>query len=248
MGRRARQRFDTGGRVTSHIVAMGGGQAPGDAVYRFLFDLTGAERPKVLYVPTAVGDADRAVAQFYRSFPSHSFEPTDLALFHRTVDDLRTLVLGQDAVIVSGGNTVNLLAIWRAHGLDAILREAWDAGVVLAGGSAGANCWFEASTTDSYLLGHADPLPDGLGFVPGSFCPHFDSEPARRPEYHRLVREGLLPPGIACDDLAAVHFVGTEVAQVLVSSASAGARRVAPGEHGDVVETPFDARRLNATP
>lgn len=232
----------------AHIVAMGGGQWPDDPVYRFIFDLTGAARPKVLYVPTAVGDADRAVAAFYRSFPSHSCEPSDLGLFHRTVEDLRSFVLTQDVVFVSGGNTVNLLAIWRAHGLDEILREAWDAGVVLAGGSAGANCWFESSTTDSFLLGRADPLPDGLGLVPGSFCPHFDSEPVRRPEYHRLVGEGVLPPGIACDDLAAVHLVGTEVAEVLVSASGAGARRVEPGEHGDVIETPLETRLLEAAP
>lgn len=229
-----------------HVVAMGGGQWPDDPIYRYVFDLTGSARPKVLYVPTAVGDADRAVAAFYRSFPSHSFEPSDLALFHRTVEDLRSFVLTQDAVFVSGGNTLNMLAIWRAHGLDEILREAWDAGVVLAGGSAGANCWFEASTTDSFLLGRADPLPDGLGLVPGSFCPHFDSEPARRPEYLRFVGEGVLPPGIACDDLAAVHLVGTEVAQVLVSDGGAGARRVSPGERGDVVQTPFEVRLLGA--
>jgi dipeptidase E len=227
-----------------HIVAMGGGQWPDDPIYRFIFDLTGAQRPKVLFVPTAVGDADRAVAAFYRSFPAHSFEPSDLALFQRTVEDLRSFVLTHDAVFVSGGNTLNLLAIWRAHGLDEILREAWDAGVVLAGGSAGANCWFEASTTDSFLLGRADPLPDGLGLVPGSFCPHFDSEPARRPEFHRLVGEGVLPPGIACDDLASVHLVGAEVAEVLVSDPGAGARRVEPGPQGDIVEEPLEARLL----
>jgi len=231
----------------AHIVAMGGGQWSDDPVYRFIFGLTGAARPKVLYVPTAVGDADRAVATFYRSFPSHSFEPSDLALFHRTVEDLRSFVLTQDVVFVSGGNTLNLLAIWRAHGLDEILREAWDAGVVLAGGSAGANCWFEASTTDSFLLGRADPLPDGLGLVPGSFCPHFDSEASRRPEYRRLIGEGVLPPGLACDDLAAVHLVGTEVAEVLVSDPAAGVRRVEPGEHGDVVETPLETRLLAAS-
>jgi peptidase E len=232
--------------VSGHVVAMGGGQWPDDPIYRFLFDLTGATRPKVLSVPTATGDNDRSVAAFYEAFPARSWEPTVLRLFARTVADLRSLVLSQDLVVVGGGNTLNMLAIWRVHGLDAILREAWDAGVVLAGGSAGANCWFEASTTDSYLLGRADPLLDGLGLVPGSFCPHFDSEPARRPEFHRLVAEGVLPPGIACDDLAAVHLVGTEVDEVLVSAASAGARRVAPGDHGDVVESPLDVRLLEA--
>ena len=92
---------------------------------------------------------------------------------------------------MQGGNTANMLAIWRVHGLDAVLRDAWEAGVVLAGGSAGANCWFEASTTDAFLMGRADPLPDGLGFVRGSFCPHYDSEPARQPAYRRLVADGV---------------------------------------------------------
>ena len=223
---------------------MGGGQWPEDPIYRFVFELTGAARPKLLSIPTATGDGDRSIASFYRSFPAHSWEPSVLTLFDRREQDLRSLVLTQDVVLVGGGNTVNMLAVWRAHGLDEILAEAWDAGVVLAGGSAGANCWFEASTTDSYLLGRSDPLVDGLGLVPGSFCPHFDSEPSRRPSYHRLVGEGALPPGIACDDLAAVHVVDTEVAEVLASDRKAGARRVAPGAHGDVVETPFEARVL----
>ena len=229
-----------------HIVAMGGGQWPDDPIYRYIFELTGAARPKVLSVPTATGDNDRSVAAFFRAFPAGRWEPAVLTLFERTERDLRSVVMSHDVVLVGGGNTVNMLAVWRAHGLDEILREAWDAGVVLAGGSAGANCWFEASTTDSFLIGRADPLTDGLGLVPGSFCPHFDSEPARRPEFHRLVGEGVLPPGIACDDLAAVHLVGDEVGEVLVSAEDAGARRVAPGERGDVVEEPFEVRLLEA--
>lgn len=223
---------------------MGGGQWPEDPIYRFIFELTGATRPKILSLPTASGDSDRAIASFFRSFSPQRWEPSVLTLFDRRVQDLRSLVLTQDVVLVGGGNTLNMLAVWRAHGLDEILKEAWDAGVVLAGGSAGANCWFEASTTDSYLLGRSDPLVDGLGLVSGSFCPHFDSEPSRRPSYHLLVGEGALPPGIACDDLASVHVVGTEVAEVLASDRAAGARRVEPGEHGDVVETPFEVRRL----
>ena len=175
-----------------HIVAMGGGQWPSDPIYPFLFELADAAKPKVLYVPTATGDNDRGVAMFYRSFPAHSFEPSDLGLFARTVEDLRSFVLAQDVVLVAGGNTLNMLAIWRAHGLDMVLRDAWEAGVIMAGGSAGANCWFEASTTDSYLMGNADPLPDGLGLVAGSFCPHYDSEPSRQPAYRALVADGTL--------------------------------------------------------
>lgn len=226
-----------------HIVAMGGGQWPGDPIFRYLFELTGAAKPKVLYVPTATGDADRAVAAFYQNFPAASFEPRDLALFERTVEDLRSLVMDQDLVLVQGGNTANMLAVWRAHGVDAILREAWEAGVVMAGGSAGANCWFEASTTDSFLMGNADALADGLRLVPGSFCPHYDSEPSRRPSYQRLVGEGVLPGGIACDDLAAVHFDGVEVAEVVASSPSARAYRVEAGDRGPT-EEPFEAGLL----
>ncbi len=231
-----------------HIVAMGGGQWPDDPIFRFIFELTGASRPRLLSVPTATGDNDRSVAAFFRAFPARRWEPAVLSLFDRTVQDLRSLVLAQDVVLVGGGNTLNMLAVWRAHGLDVILREAREAGVVLAGGSAGANCWFEASTTDSYLLGRADPLRDGLGLVPGSFCPHYDSEPARRPSFERLVGEGALPPGIACDDLAAVHLIGDEVAEVLASDPAAGARRVAPGPQGGVVDTPFEVTPLAGVP
>ncbi|HEY6566277.1 MAG TPA: peptidase E [Actinomycetota bacterium] len=229
-----------------HIVAMGGGQQADDPIFPFLFDLTGASKPKVLYVPTATGDADRGVIHFYRRFPAHSFEPSDLALFERTVDDIRGLVMSQDVVLVQGGNTANMLAVWRVHDVDAVLREAWEAGVVMAGGSAGANCWFEASTTDAFLLGRADPLPDGLGFVAGSFCPHYDSEPARQPEYRRLVGEGVLPEGVACDDLAVAHVVGTEIAEFLTSSDDAGAYRVTADGEGGATQTPLSVRRLAA--
>ena len=231
-----------------HIVAMGGGQQADDPIFRFLFDLTAAAKPKVLYVPTATGDADRGSLQFYRRFPAHSFAPSELSLFERTVDDLRSFVLGQDVVLVAGGNTANMLAVWRVHGLDAILREAWEAGVVLAGGSAGANCWFEASTTDSFLMGRADALVDGLGFVPGSFCPHYDSEPARQPEYRRLIAEAVLPEGVACDDLAAAHVVGSEIAEFLGSTGGAGAYRVTPDGEGGSIQTPLEVRRLETAP
>jgi peptidase E len=117
--------------------------------------------------------------------------------------------------------------------------------VVLFGGSAGANCWFEASTTDSFLIGRADPLPDGLGFLSGSFCPHYDSEPARRPEYGRLVASGELPPGYAADDVAALHFVGTELAEAVASREGAGAYRVTRGSDGDSAEESLQTRHLS---
>jgi peptidase E len=134
-----------------------------------------------------------------------------------------------------------MLAIWRIHGVDAALRAAWGSGVVCCGLSAGANCWFEASTTDSFQVGRADPLPDGLGFLPGSFCPHYDGEPERRPRYRELVGAGTLPPGIACDDFAAVHFVDRELEEAVASTATSGAYRVDAGG----LEEALEVRRLS---
>jgi peptidase E len=144
-----------------------------------------------------------------------------------------------DVVLVSGGNTANLLALWRVHGIDVALREAWQRGAVLGGASAGANCWFESCVTDSFgpQLG---PLQDGLGLLTGSFCPHYDGEDLRRPVYTRLVTEGVLPPGIACDDAAAALYEGTELVEIVTASpGSCGYRVTAHGEE------PLPARLLN---
>ena len=141
--------------MSGRIVAMGGAQLrPEDYDPRlnaFVLSLARRARPRVCFVGTATGDSPEYVANFYRVFSAHhDCAPADLGLFERTVADLRSFVLAQDVIWVGGGNTASLLAVWRAHGLDAVLREAWEAGVVLCGVSAGMNCWFEASTTDSF--------------------------------------------------------------------------------------------------
>jgi peptidase E len=230
-----------------HIVAMGGGGFSMDdpVLDAYVLGLVDAGRPKVCFLPTATSSVPTYVTRFFRAFPASSFEPTFLDLFDRSVSDLEALLGEQDVIYVGGGNTANLLAVWRVHGLDVALRAAWEAGVVLCGQSAGANCWFEASTTDSFLVGHADALPDGLGFLPGSFCPHFDGEPERRPSFHALVSGGTLPPGIACDDFAAVHFAGTQLREAVASKEGAGAYRVTPGG-GIAVEEPLATRLLPA--
>ncbi len=218
-----------------HIVAMGGGQEASDPVFGYVAGLLNAARPKVCLLPTAASAVPIAVMWFLKAFPTDRFEPTYLDLFARDERDLRDLLLSQDAIVVAGGNTANLLAVWRVHAVDVILRDAWEAGVVLAGWSAGANCWFEASTTDSF--GPLAPFEDGLGLLDGSFCPHYDSEPARRPLYHQLIDDGF-PAGIACDDLAAVHLVGSEIAEVVASHADARAYRVSRGAEG-ITEEPL---------
>ena len=136
-----------------------------------------------------------------------------------------------------------MLAVWRAHGVDAALRAAWESGVVLTGGSAGSLAWFECGTSDSFNLDQLEPLHDGLGFLPGSHCPHYDGEEQRRPLYHRLVGDGF-PAGIAIDDDAAVHYVGTEIMEVVSAREGATAYRVERAADGEVIETALSARAL----
>jgi dipeptidase E len=227
------------------IVALGGGGFSMEPENPLLDDhiltLSGADRPRVLFVPTASADSDDYCERFLAAFPPERAQASVLALFHRTVADLEAHVLAQDVVYVGGGSTANLLAVWRVHGLDRALRAAYDAGVVLAGISAGMNCWFEASVTDSFgpeLAG----LPDGLGFLPGSACPHYDGEALRRPVYHRLVAEGF-PGGYAADESAALVFVGGDLSEVVASRPGVQGYRVALVD-GAVREEPIPARLL----
>ena len=228
-------------------MAMGGGGFLMDdpVLDGFALDLVNASRPKVCLLPTAVAALPVVVTRFLRAFPASRFEPTYLDLFERTVEDIASFLGEQDLIYVGGGNTANMLAIWRVHGVDQALQAAWDSGVVMAGMSAGANCWFQSSTTDSFLLGRADPLIDGLGFVEGSFCPHFDGEQDRRPRFHELVSSAALPGGLGCDDFAAVHVVGTEITEAVASRPGAGVYRV-HAENGAAVEVPVDVRVLGS--
>ena len=230
------------------IVAMGGGGFSMDdpVLDAYVLDLADARRPKVCLLPTATSSMPTYVARFLQAFPASSFEPSFLDLFDRTVADPEAFLGEQDVIYVGGGNTANMLAVWRVHGVDRALRAAWEAGVVLCGLSAGANCWFEASTTDSFLQGRADPLVDGLGFLPGSFCPHYDGEEERRPSFQALIAAGTLPPGIACDDFAAVHLVGTELHEAVASTEGAAAYRVRPGAPGEAVEESIPTRPLSS--
>ena len=231
--------------VDKHIVAFGGARPVASGMhplYSYVLSLTGKSRPKVCCIPTATGDLPANLVRFYSNFPSSLCEPSHLALFGRTVTDIREYLLGQDVILVLGGNTANMLAVWRVHGVDAALKEAWDAGIVMCGGSAGSLCWFECGTTDSFNLNELKPLHDGLGFLSGSHCPHYDGEAQRRPLYHSLIAEGF-PAGYAIDDDAAIHFVGTELSEVVSGRPGATAYRVELSA-GQVVETPLDARQL----
>ena len=212
--------------MPGQILAMGGGgfmAQQSSAFDDFLLSLSERRRPRICFLPTPSGDSDRVVAAFFEAFTQRECEPTCLRLFgvpERPVDRLAD----QDVVYVSGGNTANALAVWRLHGVDRALHEAWERGVVLGGVSAGANCWFEACVTDSFSE-ELDGLRDGLGILAGSFCPHYDGEERRRPVYHGLVRGGF-PGGYAADDGAALHFAGGELREVVASLPGARGYRV----------------------
>ena len=180
--------------------------------------LTGCEAPRVCYLPTALGDAEGAVAsqrqRFADDFPG--VELSVLTLFPQPgVPDVRRHLLSQDLLLVEGGSVVNLLAVWRAHGLDAVMRECWEAGVVLSGVSAGSLCWHRGGPTDSFRDA-LDPFTDGLGLLPFSNGVHddFDDQP-RRTTYRRLVADGTLPPGYASEDGVGLHYVGTELREAV---------------------------------
>ncbi len=200
---------------SAQILGLGGN--PHDAMLDYALSL--ARGRKVLYVPTAANEDPAWTVVWYERLQGRA-EMTPVRFNPWPPAGLRELALAHDVILVPGGNTANMLAIWRVHGFDEILREAWQAGVLLTGWSAGMICWFEAGVTDSFRP-ELDGMRDGLGFLAGSACPHYDGEELRRPVYRRLVREGF-PAGIALDDAAGAHYVGTELREVVSSQPGSG--------------------------
>ncbi len=210
-----------------HIIAIGGAAFAGPdqepLFEKYILKQTGKARPRIAFLATATGDTPRYIANFYATFSRLDCKPTHVPLFERT-PDLRKTLLGQDAIFVGGGNTKSMLAVWREWGVDSILREAWEKGIVLAGVSAGAICWFEEGSTDSWAK-ELRTLPC-LGFLPGSCCPHYSSEKERRPWFKKMVKSGTIAPGIAIDDGAAAHYVGTRLHTSVSTRAGARVYRV----------------------
>lgn len=219
--------------MPGRVLAIGG-TSLGGRFDDLILELAGG--PRVCFVPTASARADQKLLSFYESYTGRAY-PSHVLFNPWPRPDLREHVLAQDAIYVGGGSTANMLAVWRVHGFDSILREAWERGVLLCGWSAGMICWFEAGVTDSFGPGLSG-MRDLLGFLPGSACPHYDSEDRRRPVYTELVADGF-PPGYAADDDAALHFVGTELREVVAVRPGACAYRIEPDG-----ETPLEARVL----
>ena len=210
------------------IVAMGGAglsiEPDNLLLEKYLLKLANKESPKICFIPTASGDSQSYIDRFDTAFAQLPCTPSHLLLFRLQTADLRSFVLDQDIIYVGGGNTKNLLALWKEWGLDTIIKEAWERGVILAGWSAGSICWFEEGVTDSFP-GELTPLRC-LGFLKGSNCPHYDGEPERKPSYHRLLAEGLISEGYAADDGVALHFLGTQLERIVSSRPHAKAYRL----------------------
>jgi len=209
-----------------HIIALGGGgfsMEDSPLLDDYILQASRKDIPKVCFIGTASGDSESNQLKFFQRFSDTNCKASTLTLFRRTVSDLEDFACSQDVIYVGGGNTVNMLAVWKAHGFDLALRAALSTGTVLAGLSAGSICWFEQGVTDSF--GTDLRQMDCLGFLRGSNCPHYDGEANRRPSYHKMIQNGM-QAGYAADDGVGLHFVNGELSRVVSSREAARGYRV----------------------
>lgn len=225
------------GSVRKILIAGGGF---GTTYIKYMAELTGKTRPKLCYLPTATGDSPSSIISWFRNCAPLNVEPSVQESFIASTRQTRSweeVFLSVDGIVVSGGNTLNQQAIWKAQGIDLVLRKAWDSGIVLGGASAGSLCWFEEGTTDSRPKELT--IVQCLGFLKGSHSPHYDAEPGRRPLYQKLIGSGQMKPGYACDNDAGIYFEDNTVKRVVTTRAGAKVYYVSVID-GKVVERPME--------
>ncbi len=208
--------------ATRKILISGGNY--GTPFVHYMATLTGKKRPKLLFLPTASADSQSNIIAWYKTCAPIDVYPLVQESFiasSRQSQSWEEVLLSVDGIVASGGNTLNQQAIWKAQGVDLILKQAWDRGIVLGGASAGSLCWFEEGTTDSRPKQLT--TVKCLGFLKGSHCPHYDREPDRRPLYQKLIASGEMKPGYACDNDAGIYFEDNEVKRVVASRKGAKA-------------------------
>jgi dipeptidase E len=191
---------------------------------RYMAQLTGKPRPRLCYLPTASADHEAGTVGWFKNCAPLEVEAHVQESFIESLTQKQgwdEVLLSMDGIVCSGGNTLNQQAIWKAQGIDVVLRQAWDRGIVLGGASAGSLCWFEEGTTDSRPK--ALSIVKCLGFLTGSHSPHYDAEPGRRPLYQKLILSGQMKPGYACDNDAGIYFEDNEVKRVVHTRAAAKA-------------------------
>jgi dipeptidase E len=232
-----------GGAATRKILIAGGNY--NTAFVRYMAELTGQPRPKLLFLPTASADRADGIIAWYKSCAPLNVEPLVQESFIESLTQPRgwdEVLLSVDGIVASGGNTLNQQAIWKAQGIDLVLRQAWDRGIVLGGASAGSLCWFEEGTTDSRPKELT--TVQGLGFISGSHCPHYDKESGRRPLYHKLIGSGAMKAGYACDNDAGIYFEDNTVKRVVSTRAEAKVYYVSRSGAG-VVEKVLEPERIS---
>lgn len=201
--------------IRRNIIAIGGAafsDEPGSSLLdQYILKQSPKKTPNICFIPTASGDSEDYIKRFYRAFERQDCKPTHLSLFRGETPEIEKLILDQDVIFVGGGNTRNLLTLWRDWGVDRFVRKAYERGTVLAGSSAGSICWFEQGVTDS-VPGSLTSL-NALGWLKGSNCPHYDTEKNRRPSFHKLLKEGKIISGIATEDCVGAHYVNEELYQ-----------------------------------
>ncbi len=238
---RGDEKPDTAG--TRKILIAGGGY--GTAFIRYMATLTGKKRPKLCYLPTASADSQSGIISWYQSCATLDVEPHVQHSFIESISQKQgwdEVLLSMDGIVCSGGNTLNQQAIWKAQGIDQVLRQAWDRGIVLGGASAGSLCWFEEGTTDSRPKELT--IVKCLGFLKGSHSPHYDAEVARRPTYHRLILSGQLKPGYACDNDAGIYFEDNDVKRV-VSTRDGAKCYYVEARGGSIAERVIEPERIS---
>jgi len=231
----AASQLNTTPQVNNRKILIAGGGF-GTKFLRYMASLTGKERPKLCYLPTASADRESGIIRWYENCAPLNVIPSVQVSFinsNRMKQTFEEVLLSVDGIVVSGGNTLNQQVIWKAHGIDKILRKAWDHGIVLGGASAGSLCWFEEGTTDS----RPQELTkvECLGFLKGSHSPHYDAEDNRRPTYHKMIKSGELKPGYACDNNAGIYFSDNDVKRVVHTREDAKVYHVSLQE-GEIVE------------
>ncbi len=205
-----------GAPAASRKILISGGRFETPYI-RYMAALTGKKRPRLLYLPTASADSQDAIISWFRNCAPLDVHPLAQESFiasSRQSQSWEEVLLSVDGIVASGGNTLNQQAIWKAQGIDAVLRKAWDRGIVLGGSSAGSLCWFEEGTTDSRPKELT--TVQCLGFLKGSHSPHYNN-PVRRPLYHKLIGSGAMKPGYACEDYAGIYFEDNEVKRVVTA-------------------------------
>ena len=227
--------------IKKQVIAMGGGgfsmEPENPLLDAYIVAQARKKSPAVCFLPHATDDAPRYCFNFYKAFTKLGTRPTVLSLFTPPAVDLESWLLEQDVIYVGGGNTRSMLALWREWGLDRILHRAYEEGIVLAGISAGANCWFEECSTDSMPWRERLSVLSCLGILKGSFCPHYDGEADRRPTLHRFITTGRIKNGYAADDGAALHFIDDTLYTTVSSRPAARGYRIDRKQEGMSEET-----------